>query len=372
VKALAAFPPRLALGALLVVGGHWLAVWTGESLLGYPKSPFSPVMAAILIGLLLANALPSLTARVQPVLGFCTTTVLRLGIVLLGLKLSLVAASTLGLAALPVVLTCITLALVMVIAAGRAIGLSRELGGLIAVGTSICGITAIAATAPLIRAREAEVSYASGCIALFGLAALLGLPAIAHALFPGNVRLAGFFLGTSVHDTSQVAGAALVYQQQYHATGALEVATVTKLVRNLCMVAVIPLIAVIYRERAHGEPTAAGSARAAAVPAVAPATAGRPSLVPLFVFGFVAMCALRTIGDIGARPFGLLSSAAWHGGIDRAQTVSEWALTIAMAAVGLQTRLTTFRALGWKPLVLGLIAAALVGCVSAGSLLLFY
>jgi uncharacterized integral membrane protein (TIGR00698 family) len=354
--------PALAGGTALVIAiaaaGHWLADWLGINVLGFAKTPLSPVMMAILLGLAAANAWPSLTHHIQPVLQRCTTTVLRLGIMLLGLKLSLVAASSLGLAALPIVAICITLALAIVIAAGRAIGLSRELGGLIAVGTSICGITAIAATAPLIRARSAEVSYASGCIALFGLAALLLMPWIAHVLFPGDARLAGIFLGTSVHDTSQVAGAGLIYQQQYGASGALEAATVTKLVRNVCMVVVIPLIAIIYRERTAGA--------AAAMPGP------RPSLVPLFVFGFIAMCALRSIGDLGPRPFGRLTPQTWHDGIAQAQIVSEWALTIAMSAVGLQTRFATFRSLGWKPLALGLVAAALVGCVSAGSLLLLH
>jgi uncharacterized membrane protein YadS len=116
----------------------------------------------------------------------------------------------------------------------------RVFAALIAVSTSICGITAIVAAAPVIRAREVEVSYAVACIALFGLIAMFTYPLLAHTLFSTRPQLAGIFLGTAVHDTSQVVGAALMYQNQYSAPGSLEAATVTKLVRNLLMAVVIP------------------------------------------------------------------------------------------------------------------------------------
>ncbi|HKZ73269.1 MAG TPA: putative sulfate exporter family transporter [Steroidobacteraceae bacterium] len=336
----------LAMAAL----GRWLADWTGTSLMGFEKSPLSGVLFAILLGIVMANAAPSIADRAVPALSLCTTTILRAGIVLLGFRLSLATASALGLAALPVVALCIVVALAIVTVTGRAFGLSRELGALIAVGTSICGVTAIAATAPLIRAREVEVSYATACISLFGLAALLVYPSIADALFRHDPRLAGMFLGTAIHDTTQVAGAALMYQEQFHAHGALEAATVTKLVRNLCMAFVIPAVAMLYRDTDRD-----GDVRAAA----------RPAVVPLFVVGFAAACALRSIGDASDTPFGVLSPDGWRAFLACAQTSSEWALTIAMAAVGLGTRFAAFRALGWRPLALGLIAAGLVGVVSS-------
>ncbi len=223
---------RRSAGVLLVVGcalaGTWLASFIGSSLLGFAKSPVSGVMVAILLGIVIAQLAPRRVADLAPTLRFFTTTVLRLGIVLLGTRLSLVAVSELGLKALPVVLVCIAVALIVVLLVGRAMKLPTELAMLIAVGTSICGVTAIAATAPLIRARALEVSYATGCITLFGMLALLVHPFIAHALFAGRADLAGIFLGTAVHDTAQVAGAAMLYQQQYAAPLALEAATVTQ------------------------------------------------------------------------------------------------------------------------------------------------
>ncbi|MGQ0833690.1 MAG: YeiH family protein [Gammaproteobacteria bacterium] len=345
------FAAGIALVLVVAALGRWLAEWTGTALMGFTKSPVSGVLFAILLGLAVANLAPAVTQRAGGALQFFTTTVLRVGIVMLGLRLSLVTASALGLKALPVVVVCIVVALAIVTLAGRAFGLSRELGALIAVGTSICGVTAIAATAPLIRAREVEVSYATACISLFGLVALLVYPTIADSLFAGAPQLAGMFLGTAIHDTAQVAGAGLMYQEQFHADGALEAATVTKLVRNLCMAFVIPAVALLHRE------TERRDFEAPAVP--------RAPFVPLFVVGFVVCCALRTLGDMSETPFGMISEAAWRGFLQLSQIVSEWALTIAMAAVGLATRLGAFRALGWRPLALGLLAAGLVGMVSA-------
>src|SRR5262249_46252503 len=154
---------------------------------------------------------------------------------------SLAAVGQLGLAGLPVIAGCIAVALVTVSWVNRALRLPRRLGSLIAVGTSICGVSAIAATAPVIDAEEDEVSYAVACVTLFGLVALFTYPFVAHGLF-ADPRLAGLFLGVSIHDTAQVAGAGLMYSKQYDVPAALDAATVTKLTRNLCMIAVIPLV----------------------------------------------------------------------------------------------------------------------------------
>ena len=147
----------------------------------------------------------------------------------------------------------------------------------------------------------------------------------------------------------------MLYLQQYGAPEALETATVTKLVRNLFMVAVIPLMALLYHRR--GEQSGK-----------------RPSfatMVPLFVFGFVAMALLRSLGDWSAEPFGgLLSRGHWEQLITSISGVSAWCLTIAMASVGLGTNLKRLRALGLKPSAVGLAAALIVGAVSMGVLFL--
>ena len=349
-----ALVPGLAIAAALALIGTVAADWIGTRWMGFEKSPVSPILLAIAIGLLVRNSI-GVPKVYESGLQLCLKRLLRIGVALLGIRLSLAAVGSIGLIALPIATACIATALVTVSLINRRLGLPRRLGTLVAVGTAICGNTAIVATGPVIGADEDEVSYAVGCITVFGLLALLLYPFFAHAAL-GDPTLAGFFLGTAIHDTAQVAGAGMLYLQQYGSAAALDTATVTKLVRNLFMVAVIPLMALLYHRGKKGD------------------TGARPSLrqmVPFFVFAFVGMAGLRTSGDAGAEPFfGLLSAAQWEGAIARLTTVSTWCLTLAMASVGLGTNLKRLRTLGLKPSLVGLAAALIVGGVSLGSIYL--
>ncbi len=343
-----AIVPGLALAGGVAVLGHASAEWLGVLVMGFEKSPLSAIGLAIVLGLAIRNAI-GLPAIYDAGLRLCVRRLLRIGVALLGLRLSFAAAGALGLAALPIVLASIATALVAVTWIARALGLPSRLGLLIAVGTGICGNTAIVATAPVIDAREDETSYAVACVTLFGMLALLLYPPLAHALFAGNAREVGLFLGTAIHDTAQVAGAGLLYAQQYGAPEALSAATVTKLVRNLFMLAVIPLIAFLHRRQ-----TGSGGKR------------GTPfsQLVPGFVFAFLALTVLRTLGDLGDRAFGVLPPEAWRALTHAADFAASWLLTLAMAAVGLGTSFRKLRVLGPRPFAVGIAAAVLVGCVS--------
>jgi uncharacterized integral membrane protein (TIGR00698 family) len=342
--------PGLVLAITLALLGSVIARWFGVTVLGFERSPLSAILVAIALGLLLRNGI-GLPVVYDAGLRLALKRVLRVGVALLGIRLSLASAGAIGLAALPIVVGCITAALLLVSWLSRRIGLPGRLGILIAVGTSICGNTAIVATGPVIGADEDETSYAVGCITVFGLIALMTYPFVSHALFAGDAKLAGLFLGTAIHDTAQVAGAGLMYLQQYGTSTALDTATVTKLVRNLFMLAVIPLMAVLYN-RGDGRERAAG--------------AKLSQLVPLFVFGFIAMTTLRTIGDLGDQPFGLLSQTTWDSWVSTASSAATWCLAIAMASVGLGTSFSKLSKLGLRPLAVGLIAAVLVGGVSFG------
>ncbi len=341
--------PGFALAAALAFLGEQLARWLGTSALGFEKSPVSGILVAILLGLAIRHGV-GLPVVYDAGLRLCVKRVLRIGVALLGIRLSLGAAGAIGLVAVPIVVGCIAAALLSVSWINRALGLPRRLGTLIAVGTSICGNTAIIATAPVIGAKDDETSYAVGCVTLFGLLALLVHPHLAHWLFAGDATLVGLFLGTAIHDTAQVAGAGLMYVQQYGDAAALDTATVTKLVRNLFMLGVIPLAAFLHH---RGGPTR-------------PSTARTPlaQIVPLFVFGFVAMTALRTLGDLGERPFGLLDAQVWQAWIAALSEGATACLALAMAAVGLGTSFKRLRVLGARPLAVGMAAALLVGFAS--------
>jgi uncharacterized integral membrane protein (TIGR00698 family) len=344
--------PGIVLAVALAFIGRQGAEWLGTTVLGFKQSPVSAIIVALLLGLAIRNAI-GLPTVYEGGLKFCLRHVLRLGIMLLGLRLSLLAVGEIGLIALPIIIGCITTALLLVTWINRALGLPRRLGSLIAVGTSICGVSAIVATGPVVEAEEDEISYAVACVTLFGLLALFTYPFVAHAIFRGDPRMAGIFLGTAIHDTAQVAGAGLMYSQQYGVKDAQNTAMVVKIVRNLFMAGIIPLMALLYHRGSGLE-----SAKSARLK--------WHQVVPGFVFGFVALAAVRSAGDLGDRAFGVLDKAHWKHLLDSADLASGWFLTTAMAGVGLGTGLAKLRVLGWRPLCVGLAAAALVGVVSFG------
>jgi uncharacterized integral membrane protein (TIGR00698 family) len=324
--------------------------------LGLGQGAVSGIMVAILLGLALSNAV-RLPDAFRDGIAFAVNHVLRLGIVLLGLRLSIAEVGSIGFKALPIILVTIPAAILIVGYLGRRIQLPDRLGSLIAVGTSICGNTAIVAVSPTIGAKEEETSYAVACITVFGLFAMLVYPFVAHWLFGGDPLAAGLFIGSAVHDTSQVAGAGMVYQQYYQAPEALDVATVTKLERNLSMLVVIPFMAIMHHRRS------------------AEGTAPPPwwTMVPLFVIGFAAMSLLRTAGDLGGdRPLGVFDAEQWHALIKVGKEGASYCLAIAMAGVGLGTSIKGLRAIGLKPLALGLVSALIVGLISAALIKLVY
>ena len=339
----------IGLALLVSMSAAWVADWLGEAVLGFAKSPVSAIMMAIVIGMLIANVV-RLPDNLQLGLRFCASTVLRIGIMFLGIRLSLTGAGQFTLIALPFVIAAIGIGLFTVGFLGRYMGLSRQLSGLIAVGTSICGCTAIVATAPLIKANESEVSYAIACITVFGLAAMFFYPFLAHEVFATQPELAGLFLGTSIHETAQVAGAGMMYEAQYNSPEALNIATVTKLVRNLCMIAVIPLVGFLYAtpERDGADKTRINYLK----------------MVPWFIVGFALMSALRTVGDMGEKPFGLLEPPVWDAIVAFIRDAAEQCLLLAMAAIGLTSMVAGIIRIGLRPFVLGLFAALLIGGVS--------
>ena len=337
----------VALAAAVSVIATLGSGWIGAAFPGLSRSPVSPILLAIVLGMIVSNTTAAAQAGTVG-LKFCSTTILRAGIVLLGFRLSLLSAGKFTLAALPFVVAAIGAGVVVVRLLGPRLGLSRRLAGLIAAGTSICGATAIVATAPLLRARQSEVGYAISCITVFGLAAMFGYPVLSYAVFSGDPELAGLFLGASIHETAQVAGAGLMYEAQYGASAALETATVTKLVRNLGMLALIPLAGLLFGGRDD---------------AARPAGRATLSMIPWFVVGFAACSALRTVGDQGDQAFGLLDPDLWRHIVEVLTHAAEICLLLAMAAVGLNSSFARMRDIGLRPFLFGLFVAVVVGGV---------
>ncbi len=353
--------PGLSLAVLLWLAAEWLSGFIGLDLMGLGTSPVSAIMLAILLGMILRNSI-KLPDFFELGIRFTLAKVLRFGIILLGMRLSLFAAMKIGLWGIPVIAACILSGLVVTTLVARRIGLSHRLGTLIAVGTSICGASAIVATGPIIKAKEEEVTYAVACITIFGIAAMFVYPLLAPSLFSGDTQI-GLFLGTSIHETAQVAGSGLIFDQLNPGASppVADVSITTKLVRNIFMSLVIPIMAILYARREAR--MAADARRMERKVGVSPL-----SVFPLFILGFIAAIVIRTAGDAGLTggglALGLLDESGWNELVGFAAMAAKSMLAIAMAGVGLGCDFGKLRRLGLKPFMVGIAAAIVVGVTS--------
>lgn len=357
VAGLAAFggwAPGVLVAIVLAAVARLLAERLAQGAIGMPKVPLSPVMCAVVLGMLWRNTF-GVPAWATRGLHWTMHRLLRVGIALVGLRLTLSGATSIAATALPVALTCLTVALLAGIGISRCLNVPRRLGLLLAIGTAVCGCTAVVALSPVIKARHAETAFAVTCVVLFGCIAMLFYPWVAGHVFGGSPVHAGIFLGTAIHDTSQVIGAALIYSQQAAAPAALAAASVAKLLRNLSIAVLIPAAAwLTQRQEAATAPegTPSDGAGAATLPA-----AGRPPVVPAFVLAFVGFIVFRTAGDALSSP----GSSLWHAVVNTGYTASDLFLTCGMTAVGLSVAFTDMWRIGWRPLAAGLMVATLVG-----------
>ncbi len=296
--------------------------------------PLSSLVAAVLLGAVLGNA-GIVTPTLAPGFTFATKQLLRFGVVLLGLRLSLGDLAALGPATLGVVVVTVACTFFGTQWLGQRMGISRDLSLLVATGYSICGASAIVAVEGSTDAEEEEVLTAIGLVTLFGSLAVFALPFLAGVLGLSDVET-GSWIGASTHDVAQVVAAA-------SAAGGSAVMSTAVVVKLSRVVLLAPLVAGVNLHRAR---------------ATDGASANRPPLLPTFVIGFLAAMLLRTTGLL---PEGLISSA---------RTIEGLVLSAALVGLGSGVRFARLRTLGPKPLVLGLTAWAVVACVSLAGVVL--
>ena len=353
-------PASLAAAAVMLAG-FALADVLGRALLAalglQGASPISGVPVAIVLGLLLRNLLP-LPAALGAGLKFCTTTVLRLGIVLVGIKLSVIEMARLGAAGVPVVLAAIATGLVFVTWFNRRLGLPPRLGTLIAAGTSICGVTAIVSTAPAIDADEREVAYAVANVVAFGLFGMLVYPYLAHALLPGSAAdrpLPGH--GGARHLAGGRRGAHLppdLRRRRRAARGHGHQADPQPVPGRRHSAADLDA----PPQRAGGRAGAGTDARCRG------GRSCRPSCSASWRWRSCDRSATRCSAPAGAA-LGVWDAAGWAASRRSSATPSapRWLLGTAMAAVGLNTSFAVFKGVGLKPFAVGLAGALVVGAV---------
>ena len=303
------------------------------------------VIFAVVMGLAVGNVF-RIPGFAQPGIAFAFQTLLRSAIVLLGATFSFAAALSIGGRSLAMVVFLMALALITAHAFGRALGIPGKLATLIGVGTAVCGNTAISAVAPVIGAKDEDTSFAIATNTLFGTLAVFAYPVIGHAL---GMTDAGFgtWAGTAVNDTSQVVATGFAYSES-----AGKIATVVKLTRNTLMGGVIILMGLVYAGGGQGTAGSLGQRL--------------KQSVPPFVLGFLGMCLLNTLGFV--------AWASHHLGRDLvvdAQTAAKFLILMALAGVGLGTRLVAMRRIGLRPFWVGL-ATALVTSGAAFALIHYF
>ena len=314
----------------------------GIELLGYNKSPISTAMIAILLGIFFGNAF-KVRDSLQKGLDFTKEYILKLGIICLGIQLKPFEFLEFGKIAIPLIVICIISVLLVIKILIKKLKIPTRMAYLISIGSTVCGTTAIMATAPVIKANKNEISYAIANITLFGILSMLIYPYFANFYFDGESLFVGLFLGTSIHETSQVAAAGLIYDQQFNSPDALNIATVTKLIRNTFLIIMIPLFAFLYNR---------GKTKEGSYSIL--------NIFPYFVLGFVGMIIFRNIGD---QVFIIENKDKWIETIDFIRSSSKVFLTMAMAAIGLSTNLKDIKNMGPKPFIVGFIAMLTVGIV---------
>jgi uncharacterized integral membrane protein (TIGR00698 family) len=354
--------PGLVVVIVLAAVSMWLSDLIGINLMGFEKSPISAVMICLILGLVIRNVF-KLPTFLNVGFKFSVKKLLRLGIILLGIRLSIFSVFELGIIGIPIVLICISSALLITTYLNKKLDQPKRLGTLIAVGTAICGVSAIVATSPVIEAKEEETAYAVAVITVFGLIATIVYPIIAYFLFGGDATKAGLWLGTSIHDTSQVTGAALVFADLWSLPLGLDVATVTKLVRNVFMILVIPLMAFLYVKNEMKITAESNNLKSEIKTKV-----DIKKLIPVFVIGFLIVSIIRSVGDAGIETtnlaFGLIGEDSWKDIIIIIKNFANILFVVALGGVGLSTNFANFKGLGSKPFLVGLFAALTTGFMS--------
>jgi uncharacterized integral membrane protein (TIGR00698 family) len=298
------------------------------------------VLWAILFGLLVTNTV-GLHRVFRP--GVQTYEFwLKIGIVALGARFVLGDVAKLGGTSLVQILVDMVVAGAIILGAARLFGLSGKLGSLLAIGTSICGVSAIVAARGAIRARNSDVGYAITAILALGAVALFTLPPLGHAIGLTGHEF-GLWAGLAVDNTAETTATGYLFSDE-----AGKIAVLVKSTRNALIGFVVLGFAIYWASRGEADQLAPGArAKAAFIWAK----------FPKFVLGFLAVSALVTAGWVA------------KGQVTNLVNVSKWAFLLTFAGVGLNTNIRELARTGWRPLVVAIIGLVVVASVSLGLVL---
>lgn len=290
-------------------------------------SELSPLTASLVIGVLLGN-LGLLPAATDAGLKFAARHLLRAGIILLGLQLSLREVAHLGGKGFLAVIAVVLVTFIGTQLIAQWLGVSPGLGLLTATGFSICGVSAVSAMTGAVDGDEEDATYAIALVTLFGSISIFVLPLIGHLFGMGNVRF-GLWGGSAVHDVAQVVATATAYSQE-----SLKGAVIVKLTRVLLLAPLVAVYAYNHRRKSTKLDTHSHEQRV--------------SPLPMFIILFIAMVCVRSTD--------VLSSDA----LSNAKSLEKILLALALVGLGSGVRFAKLRILGSRPLLLGVMSWILV------------
>ncbi|NLI52718.1 MAG: YeiH family putative sulfate export transporter [Clostridiales bacterium] len=288
-----------------------------------------PAVGGPVFAILMGMAGSLLIRKKQPVqagVSFTSKRILQLAVVLLGFGMDMSVVAQIGLMSLPVILSTVTVSLVVAFLLQKLLRIPSKTAILIGVGSSICGGSAIAATAPVIDADGTEVTQSISVIFLFNVIAALIFPTLGDLLRLTNEGF-GLFAGTAVNDTSSVTAAAAAWDA-VHGSHALELAAIVKMTRTL-MIIPITLGLALYRSRAGRASGTKTSVK---------------KIFPYFILLFVLASVITTVCMAAGIPAEVFQPL---------KTLSKFLIVMAMAAIGLNTDFQKMLGSGIKPIVLG-------------------
>lgn len=313
---------------------------------GLGRVPGPSVLGALGIALLLGiawRATFGLPVSLRPGTTFAAGSLLRVGVVLLGVRLDFGLLVEAGPRVLLVDLAIVTIGIFVVERIGRSLGLDRGLRFALAVGCSICGASAVAAAAPVVGANDDEVSVSVGVVSLLGTLGVV-VYTVAAPVLALTAHRYGLLTGSTLHEVAQVlaAGAA-------RGPVALDVATLTKLTRVALLAPALLVIGTLLRRADERRTRHAGAADATRL-----TPAKRPPLLPGFLVGFLIVGVLHSLGA-----FPIVVA-------DVMQAASLLLTAAAMAGIGLGVDLRVVRRLGGPAVtaaVLGLVVSIAIATV---------
>ncbi|MGB6636182.1 MAG: YeiH family protein [Bradyrhizobium sp.] len=292
----------------------------------------SPPILAILIGTAFHN-LVGTPALAKPGVGFSLRRLLRFGIILLGFQLTISQVIEVGSRGFLIIAATLAATFIFTVWMGRLLGVDRKLAQLIAAGTSICGASAVIATNTVTNAHDEDVAYAVACVTVFGSVAMFTYP-----LLPGLLHLDphafGLWTGASVHEIAQVVAAAF---QDGKAAG--EFGTIAKLSRVMLLAPVVIALGLLAARSPAKNDTASKVA------------SSRPPM-SWFVLGFLAVVGLNSLVAVPSPDKALIA------------TVTTFLLSVALAAMGLETDIRKLKAKGLRPALLGTLAFIFIASFS--------